>query len=276
MQPKYFRVAVEGATVDGRTIQRQWLTQAAKNFNAEVRGARVWVEHLRSMWADSPFSAQGDVTALKAEEIKDGPLAGKMALFAAIKPLPELVELNKRGKKIYTSIEVEPKFADTGEAYVTGIAVTDDPASLGVEVLKFNARANPKKFSSEYHETTMEFAADADEAEEDSEAERAERKETKTMFARLMKRFRRSDGDNAQAAKVIDAMAYSIEEMQEEVAELQAENTKYRKENAGLAKQMDTLQTNFNALSEKLSKQDSNPAQRPAATGTEGTALADC
>ena len=49
MQPKYFRVAVEGATVDGRTIQRQWLTQAAKNFNTDVRGARVWVEHLRSM-----------------------------------------------------------------------------------------------------------------------------------------------------------------------------------------------------------------------------------
>jgi hypothetical protein len=274
MQPKFFRVAVEGATVDGRTIQRQWLTEAAKNFNASVRGARVWVEHLRSMWADSPFSAQGDVIALKAEEIKDGPLTGKMALFAAIKPLPELVELNKRGKKIYTSIEIEPKFADTGEAYMTGLAVTDDPASLGVEVLKFNARANPKKFNSEYHETTLEFAAD--DGDEESDEERAERKEAQTMLARLMKRFRRSDGDHAQTAKVIDAMADSLAEMQEDADALKAENKKYRKENAALAQQITALRSEFTALRETLSSQDGNPAKRPAATGTEGAALADC
>jgi hypothetical protein len=47
-----------------------WLTQAAKNYDPEVKGARIWVEHMRSVWSDSPFSAQGDVVALKAEEIK--------------------------------------------------------------------------------------------------------------------------------------------------------------------------------------------------------------
>lgn len=272
MQPKYFRVAVEGATVDGRTIQRQWLTQAAKNFNTDVRGARVWVEHLRSTWADSPFSAQGDVAALKAEEIKEGPLAGKMALFAAIKPLPELVELNKRGKKIYTSIEIEPKFADTGEAYVTGLAVTDDPASLGVEVLKFNNKANPNKFSSEYHETTLEFAA--------------EHEETEGIGGQMVKAFssmleslrgitapkHTPETTEAFAAKTLEVLGAADAAIQHQSKELAAEKTAREK----LAGEFSALEKKFNALTVKLSAQDGSTTGRPEATGTEGAVLADC
>ena len=272
MQPNYFRVAVEGATVDGRTIQRQWLTQAAKNFNTDVRGARVWVEHLRSMWADSPFSAQGDVVALKAEEIKDGPLAGKMALFAAIKPLPELVELNKRGKKVYTSIEIEPKFADTGEAYVTGLAVTDDPASLGVEVLKFNTKANPKKFASEYHETTMEFAA------EDGETEGIGGQMVKA-FSSMLESLRGNtapkhtpETTEAFSAKTLEVLGAADAAIQHQAKELATEKAAREK----LAGEFSALEKKFNELTVKLSKQDGGGTTRPEATGTEGAVLADC
>lgn len=48
----------------------------------------------------------------------------------------------KQAQKVYTSIEVNPKFADTGEAYLIGLAVTDDPASLGTEYLAFSASAS--------------------------------------------------------------------------------------------------------------------------------------
>ena len=276
---KFFRVAVEGATVDGRTIQRQWLTQAAKNFNQEVRGARVWVEHLRSMWSDSPFSAQGDVIALKAEEIKEGALAGKMALFAAIKPLPELVELNKRGKKIYTSIEIEPKFADTGEAYMTGLAVTDDPASLGTEVLKFSAKRNENKYSSAFLETGLEFGAEGgdDDDEDDTEA-KAARAESQGMFKRLMKRFSRADGESAQAAKVIEAMGDTITALQDQVEDLEDANTKYRKEGAAQSKRLDKLEKQlgeFQAFRTKLEGEPDETGHRPAATGATNDA-ADC
>ena len=276
---KFFRVAVEGATVDGRTIQRQWLTQAAKNFNQEVRGARVWVEHLRSMWPDSPFSAQGDVIALKAEEIKEGALAGKMALFAAIKPLPELVELNKRGKKIYTSIEIEPKFADTGEAYMTGLAVTDDPASMGTEVLKFSAKHNENKYSSAFLETGLEFGAEGgDEDDEDDAEAKAARAESQGMFKRLMKRFSRADGDSAQAAKVIEAMGDTITALQNQVEDLEDANTKYRKEGAAQSKRLDKLEKQlgeFQAFRTKLEGEPDEAGQRPAATGANNDA-ADC
>lgn len=141
MASKFFRVATEGATTDGRTIQRSWIEQIAKNFNREKYGARIWLEHYRGMLPDSPFKAYGDVTAVKTQEVD-----GKLTLLAQIEPLPELVAMNKAKQKIYTSIEVNPSFGDTKEAYLVGLAVTDSPASLGTEVLSFaskNPTANP-------------------------------------------------------------------------------------------------------------------------------------
>lgn len=56
---KKFRVAVSGATVDGREIQPQHLRDAAASYNPDVYGARVNVEHYLSMLPDSNFGAMG-------------------------------------------------------------------------------------------------------------------------------------------------------------------------------------------------------------------------
>lgn len=130
-----FRIATEGATTDGRTISRKWIEQMAKNFNPATYGARVWMEHMRGMFADGPFPALGDVTELEAREVD-----GKMALYAEIDPTDRLKQINSERQKIYTSIEVDPEFADTGEAYLIGLAVTDSPASLGTDMLQFSAQ----------------------------------------------------------------------------------------------------------------------------------------
>ncbi len=73
---KFFRVAMEGDTTDGRLMQRDWLVQAAASYNQALYGARIWCEHLRSWMPEGPFGAYGDVTALKAEEIEIN-IAGK-------------------------------------------------------------------------------------------------------------------------------------------------------------------------------------------------------
>ena len=46
----------------------------------------------------------------------------------------------EKRQKIYTSMEVDLDFADTGEAYLVGLAVTDTPASLGTSMLQFSAQ----------------------------------------------------------------------------------------------------------------------------------------
>lgn len=82
----------------------------------------------------------GDVIALKTEKVT---INGeqKDALFAQIQPNENLIALNQKNQKIYTSIEVDENFAKTGQAYLVGLAVTDSPASLGTE-MPFAAGAN--------------------------------------------------------------------------------------------------------------------------------------
>jgi len=65
-QPPFFRVAVEGTSVDGRQIARHHLEQAAASYDPDVYAARIWLEHLRSIYPDSTFCAYGDVLALKS------------------------------------------------------------------------------------------------------------------------------------------------------------------------------------------------------------------
>lgn len=138
---KYFRIAKEGATSDGRALKREWLEQAAKNYDPRKYGARINCEHIRGVSPDGPFKAYGDVTALKTEEDNDG----KLVLLAALDPTEELKAIVKNRQKVYTSIELSPSFADTGEAYLRGLAVTDSPASLGTEMLQFCAQQHKQQ-----------------------------------------------------------------------------------------------------------------------------------
>lgn len=162
---KKFRVATEGATTDDRKIQREWITQMAETYDPKKYGARVWLEHLRGLFADGPAPALGDVVAVAAEEVEDG----KLALFAEIDPTEKLKALNKDRQKIYSSIEVNPNFAGTGKAYLEGLAVTDSPASLGTDMLKFSAGAgsnsplaarkqNPENLFSAVEEVDLDFS----------------------------------------------------------------------------------------------------------------------
>lgn len=51
---KWFRVAVEGATTDGRRIEREWIEQMASSYDRSKYGAQVWMEHNRGTLPDSP------------------------------------------------------------------------------------------------------------------------------------------------------------------------------------------------------------------------------
>ena len=140
---RFFRVAVEGQTTDGRTIERQWIVDAAATYNPQTYAARINMEHIRGITADKPFKSYGDVLSLKAEEVEIE-LAGrkekKLALFAELDVTDELVAINRDRQKLYSSIEISSNFANSGKAYLVGLAVTDSPASLGTEMLQFAAQ----------------------------------------------------------------------------------------------------------------------------------------
>lgn len=276
MPSKFFRVATEGATTDGREIQRSWIEQMAKNFNREKYGARVWLEHMRGMLPESAFAALGDVLAVEARPVEDG----KLALFAQIEALPALVAMNKAKQKIYTSIEVDPNFAKSGEAYLTGLAVTDSPASLGTEVLKF-AAGNPdaSPFKGKKHSEGALFSA-AVETELGLEGDAESIASTLiTKFSDMLKNLSgitapkpTPETSDAFATKTLEVLGAADAAIQQQAKELATEKAAREK----LAGEFNTLQANFNELSKKLSQQDSSTTTRPEATGSEGVVQADC
>ena len=141
---KFFRVAVAGATAsDGRVIEPAWIDQMAANYNPATYGARVNLEHIKGYDPKSTFKAYGDVLALKVETVDieiNGKTEKRKALYAQIDPTDDLIKLNKDRQKIYTSIEVATDFANTGKAGLVGLAATDNPASLGTEMLAFSTK----------------------------------------------------------------------------------------------------------------------------------------
>ena len=136
---KQFVIATEGATVDGRTIDGAWITQMAKNYDPAKYRAGINLEHIRGYDPKGLFQNYGFVDALATGKSSDG----KLQLLATIAPTDALVDMVSAKQKVFTSAEVNPKFADTGEAYLMGVGVTDTPASLGTQMLEFTAK-NPE------------------------------------------------------------------------------------------------------------------------------------
>ncbi|MBB5320481.1 GPO family capsid scaffolding protein [Marinobacter oulmenensis] len=269
---KWFRVATEGATTDGRAITRAWIEQMAANFNPEKYGARVWLEHMRGMLADGPFKALGDVHGLRAEENSDG----KMELYAQIEPTEDLVAMNKDRQKIYTSIEVDPEFSDTGEAYLVGLAVTDSPASLGTEMLQFSAKAKNNPLSARKQNARNLFTA-ATETEFDFTEDPEIDPDEPSLFDRVKSLF--TQHRETGAAKFADFkqdLEKTLGLFVTEAQELRGQMATTQGEYSELKQSHDALQTQFNELKAELEKTPHNHSQRQPATGGESEILTDC
>lgn len=130
------RVATSGTTADGREILPQELRDAAETYKPSKYTAVIWSEHERWM------GSHGTVYAVRLVEEGEDLEPGQIALEAQLKPNDKLLSLNDQGEKLFTSIEITPNFANTGKAYLTGLAVTDSPASLGTQELYFSHKTS--------------------------------------------------------------------------------------------------------------------------------------
>ena len=278
---KQFRVAVEGATTDGRNIERAWIEQMARNYKPATYGARVNIEHLRSLAPDSTWRSYGDVLALEAKQVTEGDLKGKLALYATIEPLPDLVEMTTKLKqKVFTSIEVNPKFADTGEAYLMGIAVTDTPASLGTEMLSFCAQQPADKNPLASRKTSPDCLFTAAELvegfgfEEEAEDTAAKFGDTlKALVARFTGRGKATDEGFAAVTEALEQITGHVTEQfktLQDQAKAQADQAKADRE------RIEKLSTDLTELRTLLDGTDrSQHSQRPPATGGAGEAKAE-
>ena len=272
-QSKWFVVATEGATTDGRTINRTWIEQMAANYDPKKYGARVNLEHIkwRYMWNDDPHSkCYGDVVGLKTEENAEG----KLQLLAQIDPTDDLIKLNKDRQKIYTSIECDPNFADTGEAYLVGLAVTDNPASLGTEMLAFSAGASTNPLNNRKEKAENLFTAAIE-----TELEFEEVKEKGlSVFAKIRALFadkeKTDDERFTDHQKSIELLAEQTQKTLEKLTALSADLEKQQAEFAEMKATNESIQAKFTTL-EKTPSADLG--KRPIIAG-EGKSefLTDC
>jgi hypothetical protein len=278
---KMFCVAVEGATCDGRTIERNWLTEIASTYDPNKYGARIFVEHIRGLSPDSPFRCMGDVLAVKTETVKiDG--KDRLALFAQIEPTSDLVSMTKAKQKIYSSIEVDPDFAGTGKAYLRGLGVTDTPASLGTEMLQFAAQnpdASPLKARKQSPQNLFSVAMEAD-----IEFDEIEDKPgvVDALFARLETLLKGPKAETPAPATVQESTDFArigeaVTAVAEHVREQDQRFAAGERENASLKSQLQQLSADFSALKAQLEGTvvHSQP-RRPAATGNNAHELTDC
>ncbi|MDD0969360.1 MULTISPECIES: GPO family capsid scaffolding protein [Pseudomonas] len=167
------RVATSGPTVDGREILPQELRDIAETYTPAKYTAVIWCDHER--WPGS----HGTVFAVRLVEEGEDLEPGQIALEAQLKPNDRLLYLNDQGQKLFSSIEITPNFAGSGKAYLTGLAVTDSPASLGTQELYFSNRTS----RAAYYAASQELGP-LRETEPQGEIGRLA-----AMFTRLFKRF---------------------------------------------------------------------------------------
>lgn len=125
---KWHRVAVSGKTADGRVITKEEIADMAETYDAEVYTARIWPEHYR-------FMPLGEVTEVKAEPFK---IKGEeeLALYVRYEANASYDYFKKYGEKIHGSVEIRNNMPRmNGKSYLSGLGVTDSPASFGTEKL---------------------------------------------------------------------------------------------------------------------------------------------
>ncbi|MDH0139060.1 GPO family capsid scaffolding protein [Aeromonas caviae] len=270
---KFFRVAVEGGTTDGRAITREWLEQMAQRYNQSTYGARVNMEHIRGIDPNGLFKMYGDITAAKTEEVT---IEGeqRLALFVQIDPTPELVELNKKRQKVFTSVEIHPNLNEKG-AYLMGLAITDSPASLGTDMLQFCAGAGDKSplasrkqhkecLFTEALETVIEF-----ESEQEKSPSLAER-----ITALFSSHKKQSTADFSDVHQAVETVAKEVTTLD---ADLQKKFTEQAQTLTELTNKQDATAKALADLTAKLEGQEAFNQQRPPATGGDSASIqTDC
>lgn len=275
-QSKPFAIATEGKTIDGRTISREWITQMAANYDTKVYTAVANLEHYLSSLPDSVFGAYGKVVSLSTRETE---IMGdkKLQLMAVVDANDKLVSLQKAGQKCFASMEVLTDFIGKGVAYLSGLAFTDKPASIGTEAMKFSFSGAAGERYAFADEITLEF-----------ESESKDPSAGETLFAKVKNLLgmgkKEYDARFADQASAIEAIAQSQKELIDRFTSIEPITAELIDGKAvASADDIKALQeaqakfaTDFAALQKQLGTTDGDDKGRPPATGANGRIKPEC
>ena len=247
--------------MDGRDIKPEWLEQCAEDYNPELYGARINVEHLRSYWPGSELAGYGDVTALKAESAN-----GITKLFAQISATDKLIALNQKREKIYTSMELHTNFQEKQRAYLVGLAITDSPASVGTSALQFNTDANsPYSIKPEFYISEPTAMTQNTQAQQDNAATVEKEDQAPSWFTKFFSKPAPAAEAKAEAA---DLQKYRTETEAGFAAAGQAIQDLEAKQNQQFTAVMNELKN----LRQELSQQPAQPqAETPLHQGADAS-----
>lgn len=242
-------IATEGRAVDGREMMREWLTSVAQNYNSDFYSAVIWNEHHNPEDRAYQFNL-GLVLELKIEE--EG---GKVKLYAKLAANKFLLALNDDNQKLFCSVEITPDFPDAGQFYLTGLAVTDQPALPGISQLEFskkrgNTHTGLHEFSlsTEQQRTGLNTMTEEEiqELKEQLAAQAAKIEELEAALAE--KNAEKAEKIAEELTELASDASEQAETVAEEVSEVSKEEfTALKQANVELTKK-------FNALEKKFSQ----------------------
>lgn len=229
-------VLTAGPTIDGRDIPQKVIDDIAETYDPKRYTARINDDHNEWSWKGG--------SVLSAE-------ARGSELWVEVKPNSHLLRNIENGQLLHTSCEYIEDFAKTGKAYLTGLAFTDEPASLGTTQVHLSAKQqdDAKQLVSSGQMLNLEqFSSHSKESDEQNWLIR--------QLSRLLKSA--PDAIDEQLSKQEES-----EEMNKETEELLKQSVEQNQE----------LNSNLGKLIEKLSVQNEPEAEEEPEENTQVTEI---
>ena len=272
---KFFTIGTSGPTVDGREIDASDIDDMAATYDADLYTALINLEHFRFIF---PGFSLGKVVALKSEDAGDG----KRKLLAQIEPTSTLLSMNEQKQKLFTSMEIAKNFAKTGKTYLMGLAVTDSPASIGVEALCFSAQNNGPAddrfknnlFTSNFETENFTMADNKDTPSDvkgapETEGDDAPKQNFAQKFADIFKPVKKASDENFSALQEASlTLAQKFTELEDRFSNIEESNT-------ALVKVNEEQRAEITKLTAALETTPEGNDSRPLATG-ESENQTDC
>lgn len=222
-----------GPTIDGRDIPQKVIDDIAETYDPKKYTARINDNHSEWSWKGG--------SVLSVEKRDD-------ELWAEIKPNSYLLRNIESGQLLHTSCEYREDFANTGKSYLTGLAFTDNPASLGTTQVHLSAQRGEEKAQLVSTGQTINYS----EKQSQKDASAAEQSLLKKLFNLLTSA---PDGDKEQLSKKEES-----EEMSKETEELLKQSVE---QNQKLNEQLGTLIEKLSVQGEPETQEEPTPEVNP-------------